>query len=270
MMNTLRSNKVFSGYNDRIIVNDVNIEIPRGKISVILGSNGCGKSTMLKTFCRLLKPASGEIILNDKSLSNINSKEIARTIGLLPQSSQAPEGIKVIDLIARGRFPYRKPMSSMTREDYDAIAEAMEFMGITNLADKSVDELSGGQRQRVFIALALAQKTDILFLDEPTTYLDISYQIEILDLLKDLNRERKITIVMVLHDINLSTRYADYIFAMKDGRLIRQGTPLEVITVDNIREIYGLTSKVIRDPVSNSPFVIPISKHDNRLMPMAQ
>lgn len=258
----LKSNRVKSGYNGKIIVKGVDITIPKNQISVIIGSNGCGKSTMLKTFCRLIKPEEGVVTLDDKSLGEISSKEVAKVVGLLPQTSQAPEGIKVIDLIARGRFPYRKLMSSMTKEDYNAVAEAMDFMGITDLADRSIDELSGGQRQRVLIALALAQKTDILFLDEPTTYLDIAYQIEILDLLKELNKKRKTTIVMVLHDINLSTRYADYIFAMKDGELIRQGTPTDVITVNNIKEIYGLDSEIICDPVSNSPYMIPRSRHD--------
>lgn len=257
---TLKSNNVSAGYGDRIIVQGVDITIPKNKISVILGSNGCGKSTMLKTFCRLLKPSQGQITLNEASTDTINSKEIAKIIGLLPQSSQAPEGIKVVDLISRGRFPYRKFMSSMTKEDFDAVAEAMEFMGITDLAERNIDELSGGQRQRVFIALALAQQTDILFLDEPTTFLDITHQIEILDLLKSLNEKRHTTIIMVLHDINLSTRYADYIFAMKDGKLIEQGKPNEVITVENIRKIYGLESTIINDPVSNSPMVIPKSK----------
>lgn len=256
---TLKSNKISAGYDGKIIVQDVNITIPENKISIILGSNGCGKSTMLKTFCRLIKPSKGTITLNEKNLAHVNCKEAAKVIGLLPQTSQAPEGIKVIDLIARGRFPYRKFMSSMTKADYDAITEAMDFMKITDLAERNVDELSGGQRQRVFIALALAQQTDILFLDEPTTYLDITHQIEILDLLKELNQKRKTTIVMVLHDINLSTRYADYIFAMKNGKLIKQGTPNEVITVENIRNIYGLESTIINDPVSNSPFVIPMS-----------
>lgn len=258
----LQSKEVSSGYDGRIIVHNVDITIPKNQISVILGSNGCGKSTMLKTFCRLLKPCGGKITLNNTSVNTIPSKEIAKVIGLLPQSAQAPEGIKVVDLISRGRFPYRKMMASMTKEDFEAVAEAMEFMGVTELADRNIEELSGGQRQRVFIALALAQQTDILFLDEPTTYLDIAYQIEILDLLKELNQKRKTTIIMVLHDINLSTRYADYIFAMKAGKLIRQGTPKEVITVENIKEIYGLDSEIIIDPVSHSPYMIPISKHD--------
>lgn len=257
---TLQSNKVSTGYHGKIIVNEVDIRIPQNKISVILGSNGSGKSTILKTFCRLLKPSSGEVTLNGDNVNALPSKEIAKVIGLLPQSSEAPEGIKVIDLVARGRFPYRKLMSTMTKEDYDAVAEAMEFMGVTQLADRGIEELSGGQRQRVYIALALAQQTDILFLDEPTTYLDIAYQIEILDLLKELNQKRKTTIVMVLHDINLSARYADYLFAMKDGRLVKQGSPEEIITAENIQEIYGIQSEILLDPITNSPYMVPYSR----------
>ncbi len=263
MNHNLEAIDLKAGYGNRTIINEVSLKIPAEKISVILGSNGSGKSTMLKTFCRLLSPSSGQISLNDQNLCCINTKEIARTIGLLPQSSVAPEGIKVSELVSRGRFPYRKFMAPLSNEDYDAISEAMEAMKITELADRSIDELSGGQRQRVFIALALAQQTDILFLDEPTTYLDIAYQIEILDLLKEINQKKKTTIVMVLHDINLSSKYADHIFAMKDGLLIKEGVPKEIITPEIIHEIYGINSLVIKDPISNSPMMIPISSHDS-------
>ncbi|SES63204.1 iron complex transport system ATP-binding protein [Pseudobutyrivibrio sp. C4] len=261
--NTLKANKIKVGYGNGNILNDVSIHIPENKISVILGSNGSGKSTLLKTFCRLLIPNSGSVTLNDTSLLGIKTKDIAKTIGLLPQSLIAPEGIKVAELVSRGRYPHRKFMAPLTCQDYEAIDEAMAAMKITELADRTVDELSGGQRQRVFIALALAQQTDILFLDEPTTYLDIAYQIEILDLLKELNRTKKTTIVMVLHDINLSSKYADYIFAMKNGKLLAEGTPNEIITTDSVKQIYGIDSVVIEDPMSLSPFVIPISAHDN-------
>lgn len=260
--NSLKAKNISTGYGNNIILDSVNMAIPENKISVILGSNGSGKSTMLKTFCRLLAPKSGEITLNDKPLHGIRSKDIAKAIGLLPQDSIAPAGISVAELVTRGRFPYRKFMAPLSKEDYEAIEEALEAMNICKLADKSVDELSGGQRQRVFIALALAQQTDILFLDEPTTYLDIAYQIEILDLLKELNKKKKTTIVMVLHDINLSSKYADYIFAMKDGHLLKEGKPEDIITPETIKEIYGLDSVVITDPVSNSPMIIPISSHD--------
>lgn len=262
--NTLRAKEIKAGYGDKTILQSVNIQIPENKISVILGSNGSGKSTMLKTFCRLISPTAGVVTLGDKPLSQIKSKDIAKAIGLLPQTSIAPEGIKVAELVSRGRYPHRKFMAPLTKEDYVAIEEAMEAMQITDLADCSIDELSGGQRQRVFIALALAQETDILFLDEPTTYLDIAYQIEILDLLKDLNKKRGTTIVMVLHDINLSTKYADYLFAMKKGHLIKEGTPSEIITAETIKEIYGIDSVILSDPLSNTPMVVPVSSHERR------
>lgn len=222
---TLAAEYINAGYNHKTILSDVSVTIPKNKISVILGANGCGKSTLLKTFARLLAPQSGQMILDGKNVSEIPSRQMAKMLGLLPQSPVVPEGIQVMDLVSRGRFPYRQFLKSMTREDYAAVEEAMEIMGITELADRAVEELSGGQRQRVWIALALAQQTDILLLDEPTTFLDIAYQIEILDMLTDLNRKHKTTIVMVLHDINLSARYADYLFAMKKGRLVAEGTP---------------------------------------------
>ena len=257
--NTLCAKDIKAGYGDKNILQSVNLHIPENKISVILGSNGSGKSTMLKTFCRLIAPTAGVVTLGDKPLSHLKSKDIAKSIGLLPQTSMAPEGIKVAELVSRGRYPHRKFMEPLSKEDYAAIEEAMKVMKITDLADYSIDELSGGQRQRVFIALALAQETDILFLDEPTTYLDIAYQIEILDLLKELNRKKGTTIAMVLHDINLSCKYADYLFAMKKGTLIKEGTPSEIITKETIKDIYGIDSVIISDPLTNDPIVVPIS-----------
>ena len=240
----LSAETISAGYDGRKILSDVSLTLPEKKISVILGANGCGKSTLLKTFARLLKPESGMITLDGKSISSLPSREVAKTLGLLPQSPVVPEGIKVTDL-----------------EDFAAVEVALELMGITELADRSVDELSGGQRQRVWIALALAQQTDILLLDEPTTYLDIAYQVEILDLLTDLNKKRNTTILMVLHDINLSARYADYIFAMYQGRLEAQGAPLKIITPGLIKKIYGLDCQIIPDPVSRTPLVIPEGRH---------
>ncbi|MBO7357754.1 MAG: ABC transporter ATP-binding protein [Lachnospiraceae bacterium] len=263
-MNTksLQAEKINAGYCDKKILKDVSLNIPEKKISVILGSNGSGKSTLLKTFCRLIPATEGQITLDGKALKEYKSKELAKHIGLLPQNNYAPEGIKVAELVSRGRFPHRKLMGQLTKKDYKAIKDAMEAMKITNLADKNVDELSGGQRQRVFIAMALAQETDILFLDEPTTYLDIAYQIEILDMLKELNIKKKLTIIMVLHDINLSAKYADYLFAMNGGRLIKEGTPDEVIDSKTIKEIYGIDSVIMEDPLSHTPMVVPVSAHD--------
>lgn len=260
----LSADCVSAGYDRRTIISDINVTIPQNKISVIIGANGCGKSTLLKTFSKLVSPYDGHILLNKKVISSYPAKQAAQILGLLPQSPTVPEGIKVTDLVARGRFPYRHLLKTMTVQDFKAVEEAMEIMGITQLADRSVDELSGGQRQRVWIALALAQQTDILLLDEPTTFLDISYQVEILDLLTDLNRSRQTTIVMVLHDINLSARYADYLFAMKDGKLISQGPPQEIITPELMNHIYGLDCMVIEDPVSKTPFIIPRGRHHSR------
>ncbi|SHH65784.1 iron complex transport system ATP-binding protein [Sporobacter termitidis DSM 10068] len=252
---------VVAGYDKKIIINDIDMVIPRNKISVIIGANACGKSTLLKTFARLLKPVSGEVVIDGKQIGTIPPKQLARVLGLLPQSPVVPEGITVSDLVSRGRFPYQSFFKGLGKKDYEAVEEALEIMGITELANRSVDELSGGQRQRVWIALALAQQTDILLLDEPTTFLDITYQIEILDLLTDLNRKRGTTIVMVLHDINLSARYADYIFAVEKGSLISQGTPSEIITAKLMKQVFGLKCTVIRDPVSGSPFIVPVGRH---------
>lgn len=253
----LTAKNIVSGYDGNSIIKGMNLEIPSGKISVIIGGNACGKSTLLKTLARLIQPTKGEVCINDKQIGTMGTKRLAQILGLLPQSPLVPDGIAVSDLVARGRFPHQKFMGGMKSQDYEAVEEALELMGITELANRSVDELSGGQRQRVWIAMALAQQTDILLLDEPTTYLDIAYQIEILDLLTELNLKRKTTIVMVLHDINLSARYADYIFALSKGNLVAKGTPSEVITESLIKEVFGLDCMVVKDPVSDSPFIVP-------------
>lgn len=259
----LSAEKIVAGYDKKRIIDGIDVTIPSNKISVIIGANGCGKSTLLKTFSRLIKPDSGDIVLDGKKLSSYPSKVLAQTLGLLPQSPVVPEGITVFDLICRGRFPYRTMMKGMNKSDFETVEEAMKIMRITELANRSVDELSGGQRQRVWIALSLAQQTDILLLDEPTTFLDIAYQVEILDLLTELNRKRGTTIVMVLHDINLSARYADYLFAICEGKLIVQGTPKEIISPELIKEVFKLDCSVINDPISNSPLIIPIGRYHN-------
>ncbi len=255
------SKGIVAGYEKKTILHEIDVTIPTNKISVIIGANACGKSTLLKTMARLIKPTAGDTLLDDKKIDQYPSKKLARLLGLLPQSPVVPEGIMVSDLVSRGRFPYQTFLKGMDKEDYNAVAEALEIMGITDLADRCVDELSGGQRQRVWIAMALAQQTDILLLDEPTTFLDIAYQVEILDLLTDLNRKRGTTIVMVLHDINLSARYADYIFAVHKGTLVAEGTPEEVISEELIKTVYGLECAVIKDPVSGSPFIVPKGRH---------
>lgn len=263
MSNTplFQANNVISGYDKKIIVKGIDLTIPRNKISVIIGANACGKSTLLKTLARLIQPKAGEVVLDGKQISQIPPKQLAQVLGLLPQSPVVPEGIVVSDLVARGRFPYQSFLKGMDRKDYEAVEEALDIMGVSDLADRCVDELSGGQRQRVWIAMTLAQQTDILLLDEPTTYLDIAYQVEILDLLTDLNRKRGTTIVMVLHDINLSARYADYIFAVHRGKLVSEGTPSEVISEDLMKQVFGLDCSVFQDPISDSPFIVPKGRY---------
>lgn len=256
----LMANDLKSGYDNKSILSDINLKIPSHKISVIIGANGCGKSTLLKTLARLIKPTDGDIMLDGKSIHQYSSKQFAKIIGLLPQSPIVPEGITVADLVGRGRFPHQSLFGGWSKKDYEAVAKAMDIMNIASFANLSIDELSGGQRQRVWIAMALAQQTDILFLDEPTTFLDITYQVEILDLLTELNRTLGTTIVMVLHDINLSARYADYLFALKDGKLLKEGTPNEVITPTLIEEVFGLNCSVVDDPISGSPSVVPIGR----------
>lgn len=257
----LEAKELRTGYDKKIVLDGVNITIPEGKVSVIIGANACGKSTLLKTLVRLIKPQSGEVLIDGKKVSQVPSKELAKTLGLLPQSPIVPEGITVLDLVTRGRFPYQTFMKGLSADDLEAVENALELMNITELRDRSVDELSGGQRQRVWIAMALAQDTDILFLDEPTTFLDLQYQVEILDLLTDLNQKKGTTIVMVLHELNLTARYADYLFAVKDGNLISQGIPNEIVTPNLIKEVFNLNCEVIKDPISDTPLIVPIGRH---------
>lgn len=252
---------LISGYENKTIINGIDLEIPKNKISVIIGANGCGKSTLLKTMAKLIKPSEGDVTLDGKAIHKYPPKQLARILGLLPQSPVVPDGITVADLVGRGRFPHQSLLSGWTKKDYEVVENAMEFMNITEFANHDIDELSGGQRQRVWIAMALAQQTDILFLDEPTTFLDITYQVEILDLLTNLNREYGTTIVMVLHDINLSARYADHIFAVKNGKLIAEGKPAEVLTSDLVKTVFDLNCVVIPDPVSDTPLIIPKGRY---------
>ncbi|MBM7579683.1 ABC transporter ATP-binding protein [Jeotgalibacillus terrae] len=262
---TFRTDNLIAGYDQTPILHNIDVTIPSNEISIIIGANGCGKSTLLKTMARLIKPTAGEVTIGGTPIHKIPPKKLARVLGLLPQTPIVPEGITVTDLVGRGRFPHQSFMKGWSQKDYEAVSEAMDIMNITEFADRHIDELSGGQRQRVWIAMALAQQTDILFLDEPTTYLDITYQVEILDLLTDLNRKYGTTIVMVLHDINLSARYADHIFALREGKLIAEGDPSSIITSPLIEEIFGLKCTVMKDPISGSPFVVPIGRHHNKV-----
>jgi iron complex transport system ATP-binding protein len=258
---TLIARELTTGYGDRLVLDSLDLEVPSGKVTAIVGANACGKSTLLRTMSRLLAPRHGEVLLDGKSIHTLPSRQLAQTLGLLPQSPTAPEGILVADLISRGRNPYHGVFSQWTRADDEAIATALEATKTTELADRPVDELSGGQRQRVWIAMALAQQTDILLLDEPTTFLDISHQIEVLDLLTDLNQKRGTTVVMVLHDLNLAARYADFLVAMANGRLYATGTPDDVLTEQNVREVFHLESRIMTDPTSGRPVMLPLGRH---------
>jgi len=248
----LKVDNLVVGYDEKTVIHDVSLEIPNGKISVIIGANACGKSTLLKAMTRIITPKSGLVTLDGEPIRSMPPKELARICGLLPQDPVVPEGVTVSDLVARGRYPHQKFLQGQT---------AMEIMDIIELANRGMNELSGGQRQRAWIATALAQQSDILFLDEPTTFLDINYQIEILDLMADLNQRKQTTIVMVLHDINLAARYADYLYAMKNGKLIAQGAPGDIVTEKLIMDVFGMKSRIISDTVSKSPYVIPIGRH---------
>lgn len=261
VQHSLEAQGLSSGYGAVTIVDGVDLALPPGRISVIVGANASGKSTLLKTLARLLPASSGAVLLDGRRIDQVPTREVARTLGLLPQTPVAPEGIAVADLVGRGRHPHQRLFRSWTADDERAVAQALAETGVADLADRSVDELSGGQRQRVWIAMALAQETEVLLLDEPTTYLDLTHQIEVLDLLTDLNRERGTTIAMVLHDINLAARYADHLFAMRGGRLVASGAPRDVVTADLIRDVLGLESQVIPDPVSGTPLILPIGRH---------
>ena len=258
---TLSIENLTLGYADRTVIDELDLVVPAGKVTAIVGANACGKSTLLRSMSRLLAPRTGRVILDGKDVHRMPAKQLARTLGLLPQSPIAPEGITVADLVGRGRHPHQGILSRWSREDDIAVAEALEATETAALAERSVDELSGGQRQRVWIAMALAQQTDLLLLDEPTTFLDVSHQIEVLDLLTDLNSTRGTTIVMVLHDLNLAARYSDHLVALSAGRVHAQGSPAEVLTEEVVRTVFGLDSRVILDPTSGKPLMLPIGRH---------
>ncbi|MCC9204077.1 ABC transporter ATP-binding protein [Arthrobacter sp. zg-Y769] len=261
MENLLSAEKLELGYDERKVVDSLSLTLPAGKITIIVGANACGKSTLLRGLARLLKPSGGTVYLNGKDISSVPSRQVARTLGLLPQTPTAPEGITVADLVGRGRYPHQGWFRQWTAADDDAVAAALAATDTVDLAGRNVDELSGGQRQRVWIAMALAQETDILLLDEPTTFLDVTHQIEVLDLITDLNRRSGTTVAIVLHDLNLAARYADHLVAMKDGKIAAEGAPADVVTEELVGSVFGLASRVIPDPVSGTPMVVPLGRH---------
>ncbi|MBJ2120275.1 ABC transporter ATP-binding protein [Arthrobacter sp. MSA 4-2] len=264
---TLEARSITLGYDERKVVDGLTVALPPGRVSAIVGANGSGKSTLLRGLARLLKPSGGSVLLDGQDIRSLPSRAVARTVGLLPQAPVPPGGITVAELVGRGRYPHQGWFRRWTPGDDAAVAEALRVTDTLSFADRSVDELSGGQRQRVWIALALAQQTDILLLDEPTTFLDVAHQIEVLDLITDLNRSSGTTVAMVLHDLNLAARYADHLIVLKDGRLAAQGPPAAVVTPGLVREVFGLFCTVIADPVAGTPLVVPMGRHHTAPVP---
>ncbi|VXB98322.1 ABC transporter ATP-binding protein [Nocardioides sp. AX2bis] len=259
-MSRLRTEAVSLGYGDRTVVREVTLEVLDGQVTVVVGPNACGKSTLLRGLARLVRARGGSVLLDGEVIHRRPTKEVAKVLGLLPQNPVAPDGVTVADLVGRGRHPHQGIFARWGAEDRAAVEEAMVLTDTAGLADRVVDELSGGQRQRVWIAMALAQGTDLLLLDEPTTYLDVAHQVEMLDLLAELNARSGTTIVMVLHDLNLAARYGHRLVAMRDGVVLAEGTPAEVVTSATVREVFGLDNTVITDPVSGTPLVVPIGR----------
>ncbi|CCH29609.1 ABC transporter ATP-binding protein [Actinosynnema sp. NPDC047251] len=258
---TLRTEALRLAYDRREVVKGLSVTIPPGRVTMIVGPNACGKSTLLRGLARLLAPVSGAVYLDDRDVHTIPNRELAAVLGILPQGPVAPEGITVADLVGRGRYPHQGWFRRWNRRDDQAVAEALAATDTLEVADRPVEELSGGQRQRVWIAMALAQRTDLLLLDEPTTYLDLTHQVEVLDLLTDLNRDRGTTVVVVLHDLNLACRYADHLVAMRAGEIVAQGPPADVLTEDVIERVFGLRSRIVPDPLSGTPMVVPVGRY---------
>lgn len=256
----LRAERVELGYDKRTVVADLTLAIPDGSFTVIVGPNACGKSTLLRALARMLKPRAGQVLLDGEAIGSRPSKEVARELGLLPQSPIAPDGISVADLVARGRYPHQKILRQWSREDERAVAAAMAATKVDELSERIVDELSGGQRQRVWLAMALAQETPILLLDEPTTFLDIAHQVEVLDLCDELHREHGRTLVAVLHDLNHACRYATHLVAMREGAIVAEGDPSGIVSAELVEAVFGLPCRVIEDPESGTPLVIPAAR----------
>ncbi|RLP76794.1 ABC transporter ATP-binding protein [Mycetocola tolaasinivorans] len=255
----LRTDAVSIGYDRTVISSDLSVEIPEGSFTVIVGPNACGKSTLLRSLARLITPSEGTVLLDGADISKLGTKELARRLGLLPQTSIAPDGIRVADLVARGRYPHQGLFTRWSEADERAVAGALAATKTTELSERLVEELSGGQRQRVWVAMVLAQDTGALLLDEPTTYLDIAHQIDVLELFRELNEGGQ-TLVAVLHDLNHAARYATHVIAMKDGAVRASGTPAEVITEELVEDVFSLPCRVITDPVTGSPLVIPLGR----------
>ncbi|SFK41498.1 ABC transporter ATP-binding protein [Geodermatophilus ruber] len=256
----LAAESVRLAYDDRVVVRELDLQLADGSFTAIVGPNGCGKSTLLRALGRLLRPVEGRVLLDGHAIERTPTREVAKTLGLLPQTPVAPEGLTVADLVARGRHPHQSWLRQWSRGDEAAVAEALAWTDMSELADRPVDALSGGQRQRAWISMALAQGTDLLLLDEPTTYLDLSHQIDVLELVARLHTERGRTVVVVLHDLNLAARYAQRLVAMKDGVLVASGTPAEVLTEELLADVFDLEARIVPDPVAGTPMVVPVRR----------
>lgn len=255
----IRTQNLQVNYDEKIIIPSLNLEIPENKVTILIGPNGCGKSTLLKSIMRIIPIKSGKIFLDDKDMKSLSQREIANKISILPQTPIVPEGIDVKNLISYGRFPHKKSLSGLNKEDYEIINWAMEKTGILDIKDRIVSNLSGGQRQRVWISLALAQKTSTIILDEPTTYLDMAHQLEVLELLQKLNRNNKTTIIMVIHELNHATKFADNIIGMKNGNVLFQGDPSNVITKENLKLLYEIDATLVKNEEKGYPICMDYS-----------
>jgi iron complex transport system ATP-binding protein len=256
----LAAERVSLAYDEHVVVRELDLELTDGSFTAIVGPNGCGKSTLLRALGRLMRPTGGQVLLDGRAIARTPTREVAKVLGLLPQAPIAPEGLTVADLVTRGRHPHQSWLRQWSRDDEAVVAEALAWTDMAELADRGVDELSGGQRQRAWISMALAQGTDLLLLDEPTTYLDLSHQIDVLELIGRLHAERGRTVVVVLHDLNLAARYAQRLVAMKDGALVASGTPGEVLTERLLADVFDLEARVVPDPVTGTPMVVPVRR----------
>lgn len=262
----LSAQNIEVGYQESTVIRDVSLHVPQQAVTTIIGPNGCGKSTLLHALARLLKPRAGNITLDERSIYSLAPREVAQIISLLPQTPVAPDGMTVSELVALGRHPHRGWLQRWSAQDTDYVRQALELTSVTDLADRPVASLSGGQRQRVWLAMTLAQNTDILLLDEPTTYLDLAHSLELLDLVDTLCKERGRTVVMVLHDLLLATRYSDHLVVLCDGQVAASGHPAEIMDETLLADVFGLRARIVEDPVSDRPLIVPFGRRHTTII----